>query len=105
MLFDLVNTTATIRRASASDGKQVYANVYTSVPCRIEPASDQTAAINEVKFGQAFKVFFDRAVDVQTADQLVIDTVTYQVRGVKDMLGFASSLSHKEVLAVRSMKS
>jgi len=105
MLFDLTNVTATIRRAATSDGKQVYADLYTGVSCRLEPASDQTAAINEVKFGQAFKVFFDRVVDIQTADQLVIDGVTYQVRGVKDMLGVSSSLSHKDVLAVRSMKS
>ena len=104
MLNDLVNQTATIARTSTVSGKQVYSTASTGVRCRIEPASDHVAAINEVGFGQAYKVFFDRSVDVRTNDKLTIDSVVYEVRGVKDMLGRASNLSHKEVLAIRTLK-
>jgi hypothetical protein len=104
MLNDLVNTTADIARTSTVSGKQVYASASTGSRCRIEPASDYVAAVNEAQYGQAFKVFFDRSVDVRTNDKLTIDGVVYEVRGVKDMLGRASSLSHKEVLAIRNLK-
>lgn len=104
MLHDLINQTAAILRTSTVSEKQVYASVYTGVRCRIEPASDSVASMNDVQYGQAFNVFFDRSVDVKTNDKLTIDSVTYEVRGVKDMLGRASSLSHKQVLAVRSLK-
>lgn len=105
MLIDLANTTASIRRTSTVSGKQVYADVSTGVTCRIQPASDHAASLNDIQYGQGFVVFFDTAVDVRANDQLVISGITYSVRGVKDNFGSLSGLSHKEVLAVKQARS
>lgn len=97
------NQTATIQRTSTSSGKQVYANVATSVACRVEALSDSASAVNEFEFGQGFRIFFDAAQTMYPNDLVVIGSTTYKVRGVKNQS--SGSLSHVECLAEVVVKS
>lgn len=73
--------TATIQRMSEVSGKYVYSDVGTTV-CFKQPIDDTSAQLFGITFTKGSVAYLPVDADVEAKDNLVIDGVTYGVRGV-----------------------
>lgn len=84
-LANLLSQTASIKRSQAvgTNGRTQQQTLYSNVACQAFPMSRATAIEHEFSLGRAYNVYFNVGQDVQTGDQLVIGSDTYDVRFVK----------------------
>ena len=61
--------------------KSSFAQIATT-SCYLRPLTEEQAALNGLQFGLGFSAIFEVGVDIKEADQVVINSVTYTVRGV-----------------------
>jgi hypothetical protein len=104
---DLLINTATIRRftAGAQDAYgnpvKTWANHLVSQPCRYSEPKN-----NEIKVGAEVLIYdldlFMNDVDITAQDRVVLNSVTYEILGVKDRQN-GMAAHHKE-LAIRTVK-
>ena len=78
-----LNRTVEIKRLSYSGTpkKGIYATTST-VKGYLRPLSEVQASDNGFQFGQAFVLLVDTSVDLKESDDVVVDGVTYKVKGV-----------------------
>ena len=64
------------------------------------PLSDQAkqVAVAQGIIGKAYKLFADVSEDIQATDRVTIDSVEYDVRGIKKYEGSQTGIDHLEIL-------
>jgi hypothetical protein len=96
------NKTADIYRLTQTSDKSAPALLTSGVACFLVPLTDKTEGLNEIQYGQGFKLGFDYGVDVAISDYALIDSEYYFIRGVKTAL--MGGIQFKECLAVKEIK-
>lgn len=48
----------------------------------LRPLGEEASSMNGIQYGYGFNLIVETAIDIKEGDQVVIDSVTYNVRGV-----------------------
>lgn len=95
------NKTATIKRMEAEVANPNIKSWVEkgTIEVMFLPLSDERIQIAKAEgiIGKAYTLFADVAADVQETDRVVIDTLEYDVRGIKKYEG-STAVDHLEVL-------
>lgn len=101
MFPGLLNSTCSITRnipvEGSTSGRKAPQQIYTSVPCMVEPMGSSTAIANEFELGRAYTFNFGPTADVQVADELGYSGSTYVVKYLKPYTGYGP-ISYIQVL-------
>lgn len=94
------NKTTTIKRLTATANPNVkeWSEVGT-ISVMFLPLSAEKSQIAKAEgiIGKAYTLFADSAADIEETDRVVIDTLEYDVRGIKKYEG-SQAVDHIEVL-------
>ncbi len=78
-----LNRTVEIQRLSYSGTpKKSSFGTVSTVKGYLRPLSEVQASDNGFQFGQAFVLLVDTSVDLRESDDVIIESVTYKVKGV-----------------------
>lgn len=94
MLSNSYDKTASVERLTTTTGsKKAYLAHLASVPCLIQPLTDEVASDLEGSFGKDF-LMLSPSVDIAEGDRITIDTDEYRVIAT-EALNFGSN-PHRE---------
>jgi len=82
-----------IYRLSQTGSKSAYGETAeTTVSGYLRPLDEEQSAINGIEqFGVGFRLWVEVDADIQVTDKVVIDSITYLIRGVKTINRLALS--------------
>ncbi len=80
----LKNRISSIQRLSYAGTNGTWGEINSDIACFLRPMTEQQAALNNYQWGRAFHVFVDDSVDLIEGDKIVINDVTYLVKGVSE---------------------
>jgi len=86
----------TIQRKVKSGSTYLYSDLYTGIPCFLQPLDEQMSQIVGMTFGKSSRCYVGYETDVLESDRLVVDGITYGVKGFS--AHNYGSLKHKRVL-------
>lgn len=86
---------ATIKRTTKEGTKYTFATLGTAT-CFLQPLDVESAQALGISFSQSSKLYLPISTDISSGDRVVIDGITYGVKGVQK-LGYGS-LEHKKAI-------
>ncbi len=89
----------TTKRLTQTGDKSAYVATSVSGAGMLRQLDEKTETLNSIQFGEGYRMMIETSKDVVATDKLVIDSVEYEVRGMKsESMG---SLALKELLLVK----
>ncbi len=93
-------TNYTTKRLTQDGNKSDYIPTNINGAGHLRQLDDRASSLNNIQYGEGFKLTVDISQDVAVTDKVIIGTDEFEVRGVKqENMG---SLSFKELLLVKS---
>ena len=90
----------TTKRLTQDGNKSDYVLTSVSGSGHLRQLDDRSSSLNNIQYGEGFKLTVDLNQNVAVTDKVIIGTDEFEVRGVKqENMG---SLSFKELLLVKS---
>lgn len=99
LFFTNQKTITSILRKTYSNGKSSDASIGSGTGY-LRPLNEQESGFASVQFGSAFSLIVETSLDIKEGDKVVIDSITYMVRGTvnHDRGGF---LAYKKALIIK----
>lgn len=98
-MFTQQQTNWTSERLSYSGNKSSYVAHTAEGIGHLRQLDDNVSVLNSIQIGTGYKLIIESDKDIVATDKIIIDSVEYEVRGVK--LEEFGSISVKELLLVK----
>jgi len=76
------NLITSLQRLSYSGTNGSWTEINAGIRCYLRPMNEQQASVNNYQWGKAFNILVQDGIDIAEGDKVVIDGLTYNVRGV-----------------------
>lgn len=92
----MLEQTMTVKRLATTTGvKRVYGTL-GPYPCLLQPLDDKTTDLHGLAMGHGYKLFSDVDTDVKEGDEVIVNSLTLKVSGIK-VYNFGD-FQHKEMI-------